>query len=65
MPHKKKPRTKAGKRAKAGKVLSEFKEGTLRSGSGAPVTNRDQAIAIALSESGQSRRRPRRRRRQT
>jgi hypothetical protein len=50
------PRTKAGKQAKAHKVLSEFKRGSLHSGSssGPKVTNRKQAIAIALSESGQS-----------
>ena len=42
-------RTKAAK-AKVGTVLSEFKEGTLKSGSGQKVTNRKQAIAIALSE---------------
>ena len=31
-------------------VLSEFKRGTLHSGGGGKVTNRKQAIAIALSE---------------
>ena len=38
--------------AKVGKVMSEFKSGNLRSGSksGPPVTNRQQAIAIGLSE---------------
>lgn len=38
---------------KMGKVMSEFKSGMLRSGSkkGPKVTNRKQAIAIALSES--------------
>jgi hypothetical protein len=36
------------------KVLHEYKEGTLTSGSGKKVTNRKQAIAIALSEAGQS-----------
>ena len=51
------PTTKAGKAEKRGKVLREFKRGTLRSGSktGPKVTSRDQAIAIALSESGESR----------
>ena len=39
---------------KVGKVLSEYKEGTLKSGSGKKVTSKDQAIAIALSESGLS-----------
>ena len=32
-------------------VMSEYKRGTLHSGSGATVSNRKQAIAIALSES--------------
>lgn len=32
-------------------VMSEFKRGTLRSGSGHHTTNRKQAIAIAMSES--------------
>jgi hypothetical protein len=45
----KKP-TKAQK--KIGKVLGEYKEGTLHSGkSGKVVTNPKQAIAIAISES--------------
>lgn len=39
---------------KIGKVLGEFKEGKLHSGSkhGMEVTSRKQAIAIAMSESG-------------
>ena len=32
--------------------MHEFKQGTLRSSSGAKVTNPDQALAIALSEAG-------------
>ena len=45
----KKP-TKAQK--KIGKVMGEFKEGTLHSGKGGPVVkNPKQAIAIAISES--------------
>ncbi len=38
------------------KVMEEFKEGKLHSGSksGPEVTNPKQAIAIAMSESGQS-----------
>jgi len=53
---KTKPRTKAGKRAKVDKVMGEFKRGKLNSGSksGPRVKSRKQAIAIALSESGQS-----------
>jgi hypothetical protein len=35
---------------KIGVVLHEFKHGTLHSGSGHKVTDRKQAIAIALSE---------------
>lgn len=35
---------------KIAKVMHEFKEGTLRSGSGRKVTDRKQAIAVALSE---------------
>lgn len=52
-----KPKTKAGKEAKMGKVMHEFKVGSLHSGSkkGPKVTSRDQAIAIAMSEAGQSR----------
>lgn len=42
--------TKAQK--KIGKVMGEFKEGTLHSGKGGKVvTNPRQAIAIAISES--------------
>lgn len=39
---------------KIGKVMSEFKRGKLKSGSGKKVTDRDQAIAIAMSEAGRS-----------
>lgn len=51
-----KPKTKAGKMAKTGKVMHEFKAGELHSGSksGPVVTNRKQAVAIALSEAGMS-----------
>ena len=36
---------------KIGKVMGEFKEGTLHSGKGGPVVkSRQQAIAIAMSE---------------
>lgn len=37
------------------KVMGEFKEGTLHSGSGATVSKRKQAIAIAMSEAGKRR----------
>jgi len=51
-----KPKTKAGKQAKVGKVMHEYKEGTLHSGKGGPVvTNRKQAIAISMSEAGMKR----------
>ncbi len=36
--------------AKVGKVMHEFKAGTLKSGSGDKVTNPKQAVAIGLSE---------------
>lgn len=43
------------KKTKEEKVMKEFKEGTLHSGKGGPVvTDRKQAIAIALSEAGRS-----------
>jgi hypothetical protein len=46
----------AGKQKnKVEKVMHEFKEGELESSTGKKVKNRKQAIAIAMSESGQSR----------
>ena len=42
------------KKEKVGVVMSEFKHGTLNSGSGAKVTNPKQAIAIGMSEAGMS-----------
>jgi len=42
---------------KVKKVMHEYKEGSLKSGSGRKVKSRKQAVAIAMSESGQSRRR--------
>lgn len=49
--------SKAAKRARMEEEMSKFKRGSLRSGSktGPIVQSRDQAIAIGLSESGQSR----------
>ena len=35
---------------KIGEVMHEFKEGTLKSSSGAVVKNRKQAVAIGISE---------------
>ncbi len=62
---KAKPRTKAGKQAKVRKVMREYKAGKLPTGSksGPKVKSRKQAIAIALSESGQSKGKPRGRKR--
>lgn len=39
---------------KIGRVMSEYKEGSLKSSSGQKVKSRDQAIAIAMSEAGRS-----------
>ena len=36
---------------KIGKVMGEYKEGSLKSFSGQKVKSRDQAVAIAMSES--------------
>jgi hypothetical protein len=38
------------KKRKVAKVMGEYKSGSLRSSSGSRVTDRKQAIAIALSE---------------
>ena len=55
-----KPKTKAGKMAKVGKVMKEYKAGELHSGSktGPAVTNKKQAVAIALSEAGMTKKKP-------
>jgi len=45
------------RKSKVGKVMSEYKHGTLKSGSGKKVKSRKQAVAIAMSESGQSKKR--------
>ncbi len=52
-----KRKTTKRQQAKVGKVMGEFKRGKLHSGSkkGPRVRSRKQAIAIAMSESGQSR----------
>ena len=47
----------ARQKRKVGKVMHEHRSGKLKSGSGRKVKSRKQAIAIAMSESGQSRRR--------
>jgi len=49
-----KPTSKSGKANKVERVMKEFKEGSLRSSSGPKVTNRRQAVAIAMSEAGLS-----------
>ncbi len=48
--------TKRGNKGKAKvhKVMKEYKEGQLKSGSGKKVKSRKQAIAVALSEARQS-----------
>lgn len=52
----KKPTTKAGKKAAVKTVMDEWKSGSLHSGSkkGPKVKSQKQAVAIALSESGQA-----------
>ena len=42
------------KKDKVHAVMAEYKRGTLRSGSGAKVRSRKQAIKIALEEAGLS-----------
>ena len=49
------PKTKKAKQAKIAKVMREFKAGTLKGSDKKAITNRKQAIAIALSEAGMSR----------
>jgi Family of unknown function (DUF6496) len=44
---------------KVGKVMREYKRGQLKSGGRGRVKSRRQAVAIAMSESGQSRNRRR------
>lgn len=49
------PKTGESKDDTVERVMHAFKEGDLKSSNGAKVRTRKQAIAIALSESGQSR----------
>jgi hypothetical protein len=44
----------AAKKRNVEKVMHEYKEGDLKSSSGRKVKSRKQAVAIAMSESGQS-----------
>jgi hypothetical protein len=50
---------KTAKKKKVAKVMKEFKSGTLNSGSstGPVVTNRKQAVAIAMSQAKMSKKR--------
>ena len=59
----KKPKTKAAKQAKVGKVMREYKEGTLHAGRDpkgpkkAPLAkSRAQAVAITMSQAGMKKR---------
>jgi hypothetical protein len=47
-----KKRKKLHGQEKVHTVMSEFKRGTLHSGSGGKVANRKQAVAIAMHEAG-------------
>ena len=48
--------SKKKKRSKVSVVMGEFESGKLKSSSGQKVTNKKQAIAIALSESRKKKR---------
>ena len=48
------PKSSSKGQRKVHKVMKEYKEGELKSGSGGKVTSRKQAIAIALSEARES-----------
>jgi len=48
------PENKKAKQAKIAKVMREFKSGILMGSDKKPITNRKQAIAVALSSAGMS-----------
>jgi len=48
------PENKKAKQTKIAKVMREFKSGTLMGSDKKPITNRKQAIAVALSSAGMS-----------
>lgn len=54
MPRLTKSAPKKSKKKRMGDEMHKFKQGTLKSSSGDKVTDKKQAIAIGLSESGQS-----------
>jgi len=54
MPRLKRSASKRSKKARVREEMHKFKYGNLRSSSGKKVTKRSQAVAIAMSESGQS-----------
>jgi Family of unknown function (DUF6496) len=64
MPKLKRSASKQAKRKRVKEEMDKFKSGSLHSGSksGPIVTNPKQAIAISLSESGQSRKKSKRKR---
>lgn len=49
-----KKRSSSQGKKKVGKVMHEYKHGTLKSGSGKKVKSRKQAVAIGLSEARRS-----------
>jgi len=51
---KSKQTTKIGKKTKVKKVMDKWKHGELKTNAGKVVKDQKQAVAIALSESGQS-----------
>ena len=61
MPRLGKSASKKAKRERVREEMGKFARGTLKSSSGQKVTSRKQAIAISLSESGQSKRKKKRR----